>query len=788
MISCYIEGRNLRNGIEERYLIAEGATFTDNYNETLDSATILLSHLPNEIEIEPYDVVVVEITGESKPRRLCVDTYECREIMLNPRIFNYEISLFSETKILETIALPSLKITKMPGIYRTVYDYLEWYVDQYSPKKSFDSETGEYENKLSLNEEALAKFKTIQCPEMQWNQPTLREVLNDLMMVGDCIAVLYDNKIGCIDISQIGSEIGDEQKAFINYKTKSRSSEDYVSELKTHIVNAANNETIENPTKATRVVEKIGFRNNESYLLTTQNLTLQTSFPIWKIFHCYMYVPVPVITFSARHGVWEGQLTLTNVDLGYKSMDLSPYILEKSEWMTKNVYYGAWSVEEVGLSTEYRNTCLYFTRGSKNILNFNEYAEGQLLWVKNVTFVLDMILKSIYFNEEDVIAYVNKLMENLSESSGEEWTWYPNSLQYTNRPESVVGEYKNVKFELSYEPISDFVFTASKSPMPRHRRMVIDNQTNSYVDVERQGFLQYLKANRLGNEISMANGRYLFAGSDIPQLSQKIDSKIIFSRQLAMYSHHVDANLTTVSDYVLRDYFTRVKSKLRSWRIIDGSEALTRCELIKLYINENIPSINSEYCKIPSYQNLDRYIEEFKYCAVLFNTENEGTFPKPRGFMGSAYHSNILMVEFTRYRSGNSIVFSFNLGDNNYAGNYVSNYGGTGGAEQKGIGYTDSNGEITGGTIYFYNRIRDVSEMDPIDNVYEFEAIEALKPMVFAELGAVYAGQAILEDSAMVARIPFKMRKDSGEIPQISIQFELNADADDMFLGSKRFV
>ena len=38
MLKCKILGRNLINGVEQEFNITEGAVFTENYNETLDTS------------------------------------------------------------------------------------------------------------------------------------------------------------------------------------------------------------------------------------------------------------------------------------------------------------------------------------------------------------------------------------------------------------------------------------------------------------------------------------------------------------------------------------------------------------------------------------------------------------------------------------------------------------------------------------------------------------------------------------------------------------------------------
>ena len=92
--------------------IQPGFVLRENYNETLDSATVLINQLSEKIKIMPYDRAVIEI-GETR-YFMCVDTYSCSQVSFSePYYYMYQLTLFSETKLLEGIILPSLKITQL---------------------------------------------------------------------------------------------------------------------------------------------------------------------------------------------------------------------------------------------------------------------------------------------------------------------------------------------------------------------------------------------------------------------------------------------------------------------------------------------------------------------------------------------------------------------------------------------------------------------------------------------------------------------------------------------------
>ena len=742
----------------QSYDVADGAVFTENYNETLDSGTIIIQQLTNKMNIEPYDKVRIFSTDNRLIERvMCVDSYVCRQTSLNPPIYSYNITLMSETKILETLLCPSLSITKNWASPRTVYYYIQQYCELFS------------KNKFTFNSVSLiSRFNHTDCPEMQWNHPTLREVLNDLMMVVDCIPILDNGELSFIDISNIGSEISSDKRSGINYITTSRNSDDYVSDIRMNLVNVANN----SEENCTHIVEKIGFRNDSSYLLTTENMQLQSNFPIWKVKKLiFDYLLVVNITASNdSHG---------HIEVHYSptlecSRDITEFVLEHDEWLTKDVFYkGFGEVDDISLDANYRNRCLYYTRGAKNIENFNDKVESTFLWIDNSKFVWEM-MQNDPANEAIIEAYAREwLSENHPGFSFEACSSSP-------------GSFKHAQFQLEYDAIDECVFEATKDTFPRNRRTIIDNQTNSYVDARKQGFLEYLKANRLGNEIALINGIYKESNMNtetaIPQLAEKIDDMIIFRKEITFYKSYIGVNYQATKNYVLQNYFTGVKSKIRSWRVVSGKEAFVRGDFVKFFVNNNINTYSDDNMLIPSYSSVQDYLDNFKYCAIQTIDSNNVVRPESTAYNEELFDTNGIMCEFTRHIVGNSVVFTVRMNDNRYAGNYVSNYSGTNGrVEQKGISYTDSNGEFVGAILYFYN--------DYTPNVFtggynpDYLPSMALKPLISIGTEQGDDDDRNLKGSDMVAKIPVQIMKDNKEILQISVQFEINENANNIFVG-----
>ena len=751
------------NGID--YEISEGEVFSDTYNEELDSATIIVPQLDSELDIQPLDVVLIN------NKYMCIQSFSCQEICLTPKKYTYTITLMSRIKAFEGISLPNLRITRNIDNPKSIKYYLQQYLDEYSPKIKISDKT--YTNMYTLSTAVINRFDNIICPEMQWNQPTLREVFNDLMMVDDCIVTLNNTQVEFIDISVNKSEATADQKAFINFAVTSRSVEDYVSELKMDLVNGFDSNR--------RVLsEQLRFRNSNVYVLSTANMRLETRYPIWKI----NSLKCSVITKNALTEV-DAIDSQNNhypivVPAGTRlEIDLTPYILEYQEWLTKDIYYSGFTWSTQRLNANYQNTCLFYNRGGNLITNFDNSQTTMSLFIKNTDTVYELIINSPLFKEK-IIEISEELMPGYDD-------YEVLSYDPTLNPADFVGEgnFNFLDFDIEYETMDECSFRVSKMPGNRNTRVIIDNQTNSYVNIEKQGVLEYLKANRLGNELKVYNARYPDTAFII-DVGHTIDSRVIFKREISIYKNYINVNYYTTENYILQDYFTGVRARIRSWKVVDGSEASLRKDILKFYINEDTEtddyiSINGEsyYYKVPYYFTIDGLLNDCNYCVIKFKLPDNTYQPKNIQYVNNnSYGVNMYQCEFTKHKIGESGLLTIKMNDNTVLGKYIYNYLDSasvlkpsdyqgnfiGGTLQKDALYTDSNGEFIGGEIWFYKTKNNLSENEIF-----------LKPAV--NTTNLFG----LQSAVMV--IPFKIHKDNAEITQLSIQLEWNPDANDIFIG-----
>lgn len=384
----------------KEYRVVSGSVFNEEYNETLDSATLVLSQVKKEdrlTDIRPYDYVrVYDKSGNTNFDKLfLVDTFDEKENNIKEHLFGYTINLMSETKYLEKFQCPNLVITHdiNNGVInkKTIYQYIKQYMELYIPKikfataasgpwyyrpvidfpkstmitksitvnftddnfseahggpsganfeficdadssldplkanfdnvhvinvqggddvawignfdVSFDNgifhirgwSENQYYGSLTLtfiyedlSNEFIQRFN-IPCADMAFNCPTLRQLLTALMQQVGCIPIVKNRMLGFLDFQKDAvpfAENGDYSlDNTVNFIRRSLSSDSYVNVLANLSDNVldSGNEVI---------CETLGFRDQNNVLLKQQeNLTLETSLPIYKVNKCILRAP-----------------------------------------------------------------------------------------------------------------------------------------------------------------------------------------------------------------------------------------------------------------------------------------------------------------------------------------------------------------------------------------------------------------------------------------------------------------------------------------------------------------
>lgn len=617
---CYIGNK--------KYRIVQGSTFSDEYNETLDSGTIIIrsdERISQDI-IKPFrDVFILdedkitEWNGYTKGQKfdgffkhfLISDPKE-EDLTLRDDGYRYTIDLFSETKGLEIISIPNSSLTQPLYLEkkRSVWKCLNEIVEMYSPKVKVakkgsngaysDIGEWEYQNKYVVDPNLEQIFDNIYAPDFTLNAPTLRDIISKLMIVKDMIPVVYNDMITCMDISITR---GTFMKKGIATIVSSRSSNDYVDNLRTNYSNALSQEY------TCRRTEKLGFRNDSTPLMTLQNMRVETGYPIYKINKIYLCYYKQGTLMCTKKGKW---FTGENADkkvVFLCKQDITKLVKLNQE---RDVLSQQWNEvvdgqpETIDDLAKYKLCTVGYSIGSKYITGWGEettYPKGFLLIETGTMTPIQIIssfmnLKYPYgiYNADYVVKQRLKewgLTDEDIQSGGDFYLKFKNAIESdgvfydpTNNNEEVksIGvRSKMFFFEVDYEAYYNGAVIHSKSNSD-DLVTINDNASSSLTLLESHGVFQKEKIDRYGNPYLVIPARYEDI-SDLQELGTIIDDgNIIFSRQYAIYETCVLASYRATQNYVLKNYFNTVWAKHRTYNLMSYDESISRAENRKMIL------------------------------------------------------------------------------------------------------------------------------------------------------------------------------------------------------------
>lgn len=616
------------NGIEYVNVIAQGAVFAEEFNETLDSGSIILTHVEKIENLLPYDDVFIYDETLSPDfsgfyRHLLVNNFSYERVNLSPYsddkkiYFTYKIELFSETKGLETVQLPNISITQPKNFgnkkTKSVYYYLQQFVNMYSPKikvKKIGSENEWiYQNKyrLSQNGELFTIFNNVYAPSFSLNSPNLRDVLAQLMLTKDMIPYVKDGEIYGMDITKRGSDFygydvyGDTIKKEILNIVGSRTSENHCDGLKRTYNDALSQEN------TCRTVEYIGFRNSSTSLMTLDNMRLETRFPIYKINKIYLCC-YKKGTYSRAESQEETEhIFLCKHDITHLVKLNSERQLLSKNWLDFHQDKMPKTVEELG---NYQMTTVGYDIGSRYITGWGEkysYIKDDNTWYKFTNSYIQNIV-TLMHHFKPLGIYTEKYIENFL-GGGPNDNFTVNSDFFLAFVNPITGNYgqeaissdilglKGLFFEVEYEGFYNGTVIHSKDDAYENIIMN-DNSSASLTLLEKDGLFQKEKVNRFSNEAITIRARhekfeYLRPlGSVLNDKALGLEDVIIYHREYSIYDNFILATYYGTKDYVLKNYFTTVFSKHRPFNLLSYEESVRRSENKKMYL---ILSKNSLY-------------------------------------------------------------------------------------------------------------------------------------------------------------------------------------------------
>ena len=334
------------------YDLVVGSVFKEELNETLDSGSIIISNVEpsRKLELEPYQYVYIYDTESDFEKYFLVDNFIENYVNLDTPYYEYTIALMSETKLLEKIQLPNrtirnplkapqFKVNELIGQFCKLYIPSVKYFNKNSNTWSYH-QIIDYQSVIDVN-----SIFNVDCPDMEFNHPTLRQVLTSLMQVVGCLPRIVNHKLTYVNLRLKPTEfiIPSGRKYIISTSNSSDSYNTSIQTLGENIV--GENNIVKN--------ETLGFRDVENvFLKHTENLKLTTEFPIKEIKSLKMNVPVNFYfgmgvihlgdTFISNNFVYDNNLTKTKIGFEiYYSSDLGNdielrYCFEKVSYLNNN--------------------------------------------------------------------------------------------------------------------------------------------------------------------------------------------------------------------------------------------------------------------------------------------------------------------------------------------------------------------------------------------------------------------------------------------------------------------
>ena len=752
--------------IDDRvYTIKDGFTIKEELNETLDSGVVQFEVSGNEFDKVPFDDVLIydddENTPKMREKRMLIDNYDDEIYKFGSDYSNdkhrYTMTLFSQTKELERITLPNRTTTQpiLEGLERkTVWWYIYQFCDEYMPKIRVydpDQDAIVWKTKYKLDPALQTKFNSIECPEFQWNNPTLREVLNDLMSTLDCICVVKNNVLSYYELTNIvGNEIAVGSGSDISLMKKTMNSNDYVSELSIYMQNAiGRNITTVMPYQTLRTVDQSG-------RITTENCAITTQSPIYSV----------------------KKLTLWFFEYGtgkvHKLLE-TDRVLEYEEWLllsssTASTGSGDPLYTDANgfTSRKHKVAFLYYKRGSNSIENLG----------KSWTFST---------GSNNFATLVLRQTAILKGTAQDGTNWYGTG--------NTTIDPRYILYELEYETMSQHAMNVGKYLASKHpENRIFDSQENSYIDVEHQSIFEYAKVNRLGNkiiEIYIEASKY---EDDLPELGDYIEdgNNILFSRELTYYDDKIYFKGYLTSNYILRDYFTSVRAKKRSWQIASESDALTSHNILKYYVEtsfshkeEIIDNISATIQQSLTRGGLIHDLVNIKSVTGELPALQNATVSQLMIKTSSVgFDSTPVTLDCDKAIQGYSLCYNFGFTDNFKSSDYSD------GSTVSFYEYADEKGEYTTVSLYLsYTVFNDTNLPTPAEEGGTGTLTTAQKNTIFAncrEKPKVTLPTTQNEATVLGAtRYYFFIHKDNREIQKYSMQFEYCSDNENIVITPK---
>ena len=698
--------------------VAQGITFSEEYNETLDSGSVRLTHIKGQIEgLKPYDDVYIydseynfddniaywRTGGDEKNdpfyRHLLVDQFSEDVINLSEGIFSYTIELFSETKGLETIQCPNISVTQPLNVAKKIdiYTYLVRFTSMYSPKyKTIDPDNEGhwmYTQKYTIDPNLESIFSGYYSQDFTLSNPTLRDVLSTLMITRDMIPYVKDNVIYAKDISSRTGEYdiaAEQASGKISRIAGQMSSSDFCDGVRRQYSDALAADGI------CHFIEYFGFRNLNEALMTLSNMGIELGHKIYKISKFNMCYYRDVATYDINENLISGNSQLLC------KQDMTPLCKIDQEWklLSQDWKAMASAPKTIAEMSKYKLGTVYYSIGGKSIkgwgTHYQTYGENALTawdithtYIENIVDVLDKSnrlgngvltfedYKNFYStrhtNPQNELAYIAPLGGAIS------------AIQNINV--NFKGDdplkYKTLFFEIEYEGFYDGAIIHSRDN-GRDNIYQNDNVSASLTLLEKDGASQKEKLNRFANKTYVMNGRIdnikegKYGIDELLKLGSTgqiglDDDVIIYRREYSIFNNYVSVSYAGIQDYVLKNFYTSVYAKYRVNQLMSYGESINRAETKKVLL---VLSKNKKYKDEQTFfsiTNNDKQIEVSEFFSAFAHSSKNKNLTSAIITTGNNKQKQFF-VDLLSFYSGNIMCFNITMPDNASGGNFIDSW------------------------------------------------------------------------------------------------------------------
>ena len=480
----------------------------------------------------------------------------------------------------------------------------------------FEKYLEEYAPHITLDEAFKTKLATLEAYEEQFPCLNLREVFNKMLEPYGLVCKMDDyNVLSYLDLNDDTDELDIND---FNFVERENSFDEYASCLQMNVENAISSNY--------NVSEKgVTIKSNEA-VVNDSNMIIPTKEAIYDISKVYCICEITTVVDS---------VSTTNL----YSLDITNYIIEKSIYDTKKV---SALVTEKG--PEYKRNYLYFNHDSKNIEGLTYQESTWFAGVKTeiaLTNVLNLAAEAFIPN----FAYISTNVRDLIFD-----------IEYKAK-QSI-----NVKFFKDY-------YT--------NERTLVDNQTSSYVDIDKLSKSEKEKVNRCGNEKLHLGGRFSY----IPSINSRIgDYKT--TQLTAIYENgYYNVDMYLFKNFTRQNQAQALSQQIRYTQIDTSSNAVTRIENTV---------INAVVTTEESISNLGS--------ALLLD--------KPL-YIYKTFSNNVLLssniVFPSKQKMDCSLILGFKMEDNFSSGLCIGSTRETGGYGLEKVPYVDENGECEDVSFLIYD-------------------------------------------------------------------------------------